>query len=208
MPYYKEKDILFIHIPKTGGTNIEDNLKKKITQTLCDQTTPNKNNLLPGPYDRVSPQHLDYSTIYKFREKLNVSFDNIKVFSVVRNPYNRIISDLLWGNHIKSIYTADMVYDVIKNQYLYKNDVDNHNLPQYTFVTDEKGELIENIRIFKTEELNDKNDEINKYLGVDINIIKKQNDNEYQKFLNKKSIDLINEFYKKDFELFNYELKL
>ena len=35
------------------------------------------------------------------------------------------------------------------------NDYDNHIIPQYKFVTDENGNLIENIKIFKTESLTD-----------------------------------------------------
>lgn len=204
MPYYKEKNLLFIHIPKTGGTVIEDKIKKKYNQTLYSGHT---NRLLDFPYNTKSLQHQFYTTIYKFRDKLNINFDNIKIFSVVRNPYDRIISDLFWCNLIKKDYTSNQVYDIIKNHYLYRDDIDNHNQPQYKFLVDENCKLIKSIKIFNTETLNKSNDDLNKYIGFNIDIKQDAVNKDYSNYLNKDSISLINNFYKKDFELFNYKFK-
>ena len=91
MPYYKEKNILFIHIPKTGGTVIENQLKTKFKQSLYGGI------IRTSPYNGGSPQHLFYKTIFEHKEKLNVDFQNIKVFCVVRNPYDRILSFYFWS---------------------------------------------------------------------------------------------------------------
>ena len=203
MPYYKDKNLLFIHIPKTGGTAIEINITKHTPQSLYSGVT---NTSLDFPYNTKSLQHQFYTTIYQFRNKLNVNFDNIKIFSVVRNPYDRTISALFANNLIKHYFTAEQVYDIIKNNFLYRDDLDNHNVPQYKFIVDENSELIKNILIFNTETLNNSNDKLNNFLGFNINI--QQNIvKDYSKYLNKDSISLINTFYKKDFELFNYKLK-
>lgn len=204
MPYYKEKKLLFIHIPKTGGTNIEKNIIRHTPQRLYSGKT---NSLLDFPYNQKSLQHQFYTTIYKFRDKLDVNFDNIKIFSVVRNPYDRIISDLFWFRLIKKNFTAGQVYNVIKNNYLYRDDLDNHNEPQYKFIVDENSELIKNIKIFRTETLNKSNDDLSKFVGFKINIQEKGINKNYSNYLNKDSISLINIFYKKDFELFNYKLE-
>lgn len=204
MPYYKNKNLLFVHIPKTGGTVIEKEIKQKSTQTLY---SGKRNKLLPVPFNGCSLQHQFYTTLYKFRDKLDINFDNIKVFSVVRNPYDRVISDLFWFKLIKRDYDSDKVYNVIKNSYLNRNNLDNHNKPQYKFVTDEMGNLIPHIKIFKTEELNQINDDINKFIGFKINIKRGNTNKDYSRYLNNDSISLINEFYKKDFELFDYNLK-
>ena len=204
MPYYKKANILFIHIPKTGGTVIENQLKNKYKQTLYSGRC---NNLLDSPYNKSSLQHQFFTTIYKFNNKLDVNFDNIKIFSVVRNPYDRIISDLFWLGKIKKNFNSEQVYNVIKNNYLYRNNLDNHNVPQYKFITDENCKLIKNIKIFKTETLNETNDELNKFLGFNINIKRGNVNKDYSKYLNKDSISLINNFYKKDFEFFNYKIK-
>jgi len=196
--------MLFIHIPKTGGTTIEQSIKKNTPQTLFSHYT---NSLLDFPYNQKSLQHQFYTTIYKFRDKLDVNFDNIKIFSVVRNPYDRIISDLFWFKLIKKDFTAGQVYNVIKNNYLYRDDLDNHNEPQYKFIVDENSELIKNIKIFRTETLNESNDELSKFVDLNINIRKEGTNKDYSKYLNKDSISLINNFYKKDFELFNYKLE-
>ena len=204
MPYYKKKQLLFIHIPKTGGTTIENNISKNTPQTLCSGST---NSLLDFPYNKKSLQHQFYTTIYKFRDKLDVNFDNIKIFSVVRNPYDRIISDLFWHKLIDKNFTAEQVYNVIKNNYLDRNDLDNHNEPQYKFIVDENSELIKNIKIFRTETLNESNDDLSKFVGFNINIKQKNVNKDYSNYLNQYSISLINTFYKKDFELFNYKLE-
>ena len=203
MPYYPEKNILFIHVPKTGGTRIENELKKKYKQNLYNIKRRNK--ILEKPFNKSSLQHQFYSTIYKYRDRLNVNFDKIKIFSVVRNPYNRIISDLFWFRLIKKNFSKNQIYNVIKNKYLYRSDLDNHNLPQYKFLTNENLNLYENIKIFKTEKLNEDNDELNKYLNVDINIKKENVNKNYMMYLSKESISLINTFYDIDFKLFNYD---
>jgi hypothetical protein len=206
MPYYKHLNLLFIHIPKTAGTAIENEISSKYEQSLYTGFT---NDLLEYPHNNKSLQHQFYTTIYEFRSKLDVDFNNIKIFTVVRNPYDRIISDLFWWGLINKETSDDEVYNVIKNNYLNRDDLDNHNEPQYKFITDKDLNLISNIKIFKCELLNEINDELNKFLEFDINIINNdanKNYSKYSKYLNKESISLINEKYKTDFELFNYTL--
>jgi hypothetical protein len=207
MPFYREKKLLFIHIPKTGGTVIENAIKSTCKQELYSGYT---NNILEYPYNQKSLQHQFYSTLYRYRHKLRVDFNNIKIFSVVRNPYDKVISDLFWFSkkikvkRIQDFSTAEDVFDILKNNYFHRDDLDNHNKPQYQFVTDEKGGLIPNIKIYKCEELNKLNGEINKFIGIDIDIKKNDVNKDYSKYLNKDSNQLINKYYKKDFELFNY----
>ena len=204
MPYYKDKNILFIHIPKTGGTIIENQLKLNCKQTLYSGKT---NELLAYPYNNISLQHQVYNTIYKYRDKLSVDFNNIKMFSLVRNPYDRLISDLIWFKLIDKNYTSDQVYKVFVNNYISRSDLDNHNIPQYKFLVDDNSKLNPNIEIFKCETLNENNDKINECLGVNIDIIQDNVNKDYSIYLNQNTIDLVNKIYKKDFELFQYKMK-
>ena len=162
------------------------------------------NDLLNPPYNKISLQHQFYITLYKNRKKLGINFDKIKIFTIVRNPYDRIISDLFFHKLITKYDSDEEVYHIIKNNYLNKNNLDNHNVPQYKFITDENGNLIPNIKIFNTETLNTSNNKLNKFLGFNIDIKKQNVNKDYGKYLNNKSIALINKFYKKDFELFKY----
>lgn len=204
MPYYPQVNLLFIHIPKTGGTVIENNIKKKKRQRLYSGKT---NKLLHHPFNKKSLQHQFYTTLYDNRKKLKINFNNIKIFSVVRCPYDRIISALFWNKLIKKDFKPNRVFRILKNHFIFRDNLDNHNVPQYKFITDKNLKLIPNIKIFKTEELNEKNNELNNYIGININIKKKITNKDYSKYLNKDSIKIINKFYKKDFELFGYEMK-
>ena len=207
MPYYKEKNLLFIHIPKTGGTIIENELKKKTPEELFSRVKCLKF-LIDPPYNKVTPQHQFYSTLYDYRKKLNINFENIKVFSIVRNPYDRIISDLLHLKLIKVDYTPELVFENMKYNFFDRSGrLDNHEVPQYKYVTDEDSKLIPHIKIFKCEKLNECNTELNRYIGIDINIKQENVNKDYSKYLNKDSISLINDYYKKDFEMFGYKLK-
>ena len=49
--------------------------------------------------------------------------------------------------------SQEQICDTIRNYYFDRDDIDNHNMPQYRFVTDENENLIPDITILKMENL-------------------------------------------------------
>ena len=199
MPYFKKQKLLFIHIPKTGGTSLENYLSKKFR-------TPLNRLSLFGVWNKLSLEsvfhHLKYSTIVENFKKLGVRLP-VKVITIVRNPYDRIISDLFWLHFINTSTTQSEVYNIIKD-YINIPKTDNHNTPQYKFLT--INEHLIDVTIFKTETLQD---DVKKYgfTDFDLNLNVNKNKVDYLSFLNKDSIDLINSFYDLDFKYFGYNKK-
>jgi hypothetical protein len=210
MPYFNNNDdinVLFIHIPKTGGSSIEEYLSYKYNIKLDNSSlylfTQDKRLLNENMKINSSLQHLTYNQIVENRKVLNIHFDNIKIITIVRNPYERIVSDLFFNNLITKDTSKETVFDII-NQYLESDKYDNHNIPQHNFITNDNQEIIPNIHILRTESLN--NDM--HHLGyTDFNLFSNANPNKvkYADYLNNKSIEIINNFYHLDFILFNYD---
>lgn len=229
MPYFKNKDInlLFIHIPKTGGTTVEQYLSKKYSielniknlycklgfninnyiKLILEKKLNNNIQKLKNFNINSTAQHFTYNNIYKFKDIFNINFydNSLKIITIVRNPYNRLISDLFWYKKININSTPEEVYYIIKD-YINETKLDNHNIPQYLFLIDENNKINDNITIFKTESLND--DMIN-YGFIDFCNEKRRNINknnsDYYNYLNNDSIELINNFYENDFLYFDYD---
>jgi len=212
MPYFRNEkvNLLFIHIPKTGGSSLQKYFSRKYDIILdnkslftnLDKTIKKENNI--EIYSSL--QHITYQTIFRYKDFFNINEKDLDIISIVRNPYERIISDLFFYNKIRRETSKSEVFDIIKN-YLFFESIeilDNHNIPQYVFITDENKNLIHNIKILHTETL--KEDMINLgYTDFDIKIITnvygKLN---YYDYLNNDSIELVNDFFHYDFTLFNY----
>jgi len=205
MPYFRKNDIniLFIHIPKTGGTSIETYFSQKY-----DIPLNYKSLFYHYPIQRKlkinsTLQHITYKSMYKYKKELKIKFNNIKIITIVRNPYERIISDLFYFDKIDIKTKKDEVFTIIQ-KYLTQKYLDNHNIPQYKFIIDKNKNIIPNLHILHTETLTT---DMNELGFVDFNEFKNANPNKinYYKYLNNDSIQLINQFYDKDFSLFGYE---
>jgi hypothetical protein len=220
MPYFNNGiiNILLIHIPKTGGSsvtryfankyNIKENNKslygtvgihKDISELTAEEFEVKC-------FIRSRLQHMKYYTdICKYSNYFNINYNNINIITIVRNPYERVMSALFYFNLINSETTPDDVFNILK-KYLLDQRPDNFITPQYLFITDEKRELIPNLKILHTENLKNDMSEIG-YTDFDININCNECRVDHYKLLNNDSIKLINQIYDIDFRLFNYKKK-
>lgn len=127
--HHDGRRILFIHIPKTGGTAV----------TLWLQELGEVDFLEPGGSDgfRVTPQHFtlaDHLTLHSAG-----SWDY--VFTVVRNPYERLRSEYQWRTQIQEDSNAHRtnfsrwVENNMRNfQRNHPTMLDNHLRPQSDFI--------------------------------------------------------------------------
>jgi hypothetical protein len=211
MPYFHINDkvnLLFIHIPKTGGTSVEMYLSRLYNIELNRDSLCTRIAGAIEYYKGVSLQHQTYATLIKEASRFKLSLSGMKILTVVRNPYERLVSDLFFYSLIKKDSSQEVVEGVIK-KYIYgglKDTKDNHVIPQHLFLLDDKNTISKNIVILKQEKLGKMMHNIGyKDFNEYKNVSNKENLN-YFKFLSPGSIRLINKFYAKDFALFDYKM--
>jgi hypothetical protein len=214
MPYFYKKDgtndvnLLFIHVPKTGGTSFENYLSKKYKIPLNQSTL-----FSYDPKEVASLQHLVSRDILKRSQEFSIHLENLRIIAVVRNPYDRMISELFYIKLINENSTPEEVFHKINEFFTNDHNYDNHKLPQYEFVIDGHGNINPNIEIAHFENMKRDFTQFGfpdfaetEFANVNkIKIGKKNNEIDYSKYLNNESISLINNYYDKDFTLFGYK---
>ena len=197
---------------------------KEIKQSLLEFRNFQKANLSLTLLHSL--QHFTWIEIRKYKDIL---FDNAvsksvtsnilshrnghKIITIVRNPYDRIISELFFIKLLNpNTVTQQSVYLQLVQYFNSTSTFDNHKLPQYLFLVDENGNMPEGIIIFKTETLTEQMHQhgftdFSENLNITVNCkINPATSTKYAALLNSQSIKLINEYYAKDFEMFHYPL--
>ena len=154
MPYFHNNyvNLLFIHIPKTGGSSLETYFSKKFNMPLNDSTLFN----IVKRFKGVSLQHQTYQSLITYPQIFKIDNNNLKILTVVRSPYHRLISDLFHFKYITTNSSQAFVFKVLATKYFNTFGAnDNHKKPQYLFLLDKDGKMLEeNITILRMETLN------------------------------------------------------
>lgn len=189
------RKLLFIHIPKTGGTSIESWLSSQLEIGFYSTIIPS--------FMKCSPQHLmvdDYE--YFFNEPFS------DIFSIVRDPYDRLESEYFFKTRslqkeLKPKFNPWLrlhLKKTIANPYHF----DNHFRPQTEFLNEE-------MKIFKYE---DGFEKIIKYLTDyfelkgDLEFPNSNKSDRYKLHWSARSIQLVNDIYTNDFELLGYKKRV
>ncbi|MFZ8144353.1 sulfotransferase family 2 domain-containing protein [Alteromonas macleodii] len=202
MPLYlnDEQAVTFLHIPKTAGTTIETwlNDSGKYQQILFSQKK------LEGML--VTPQHLGYHTLTELTKTLNRPLEY--KFAVVRNPFERIVSEFFYriklgsiqlGVNSESLFSAWVVHNLKKYQET-PELLDNHLRPQTYYVNDD-------VEVFKFEDgIQNVLDTVGKRIGLHENtqIESKKVGDKKSVWWSSTAIEMVLKLYEKDFERFGY----
>ena len=204
--------IVFIHIPKTGGTSVEHYFIRKGVPPSCLITLDTWEPTHPAWKRGISLQHQLYRDIEIFAADTGTSLETCRKFTIVRNPYTRIVSDLFFFNLISPKSTPNEVTDAIK-MYLkaYEKDntaYDNHPRRQTDFIINNSRKLDLSIHIMRCERLIE---DMRAFGFTDFDVHEQRNrynmnETAYLNYLNKESLLIISRFYAADFAIFKYPL--
>jgi len=201
---WKKNKIIFIHIPKCGGTSIENSIN------LIEKGMYwGKNNIIAKKINFFyEMQHMPYVSYKKLVKDIN----NFYIFTFVRNPFDRVISlykdtkykrhDLRKKLNLKSNFSFNEFLKKIKNS----NHI--HHKSQ-TFFLD--GKKDSKIRVFKFENFEKNFIHILKQNKLSTKLRKSNQskkdsiiESKLKYYNDKKNIYLVKSIFKDDLRMFDY----
>jgi hypothetical protein len=180
LPYIKNTDYIFIHIPKNGGTSF---CKKYLNFQVGHHkaSTYNKNILkkslaiVRNPYSRLISCYKYFKMKNNFWYKING----------VEPKYHKYCQTHSFNEFVSDLYNKKIDFDI-------------HMTPQYKFLEKDGKILTKVIKLEKIEE------DFFKIFKKKINMPNINTSNKINIKLSKQDKKMIYHIYKKDFELFNY----
>ena len=212
-------NIIFIHYPKNMGTSIEyflykNLIGKKISSKNFQDKYKKLHNYNVNKFKENfrSAHHQPLSYYISFLVKNNLDVSKYKIFMIVRNPYDNIISKYKFFLYKKQFYGT--INEFITNKFFLNNKIYPHFGKRAVDFLDNSNTNLD-IKILKFEDINSISNYLQDELKIDDNIKNYHHNNSKDNLqnnktnitdLSKESIDIINKYFKKDFEKFGYRM--
>jgi len=197
---------IFVHIPKTGGTTVEDIIwpDERSTNELWMGNTSKYCN----KYQTGGMQHLFSSHIR--REVSEEVFYKYFKFSFVRNPWGRVVSQFHYMKErpdLRAFIGMSINDPLIKYLELIQSRVHVQWDNQYKFIYSDKGELMVDF-IGRFERFTEDVNKVLSILGIKGRSIPhriKTDHKPYYEYYDDESIDIVRQLYKSDIMAFGYK---
>ena len=198
---------IFVHIPKTGGTSIEDLIWPRKRDRTEDNLWMGFIDRFHNKYQTGGLQHLCWMQI---RQEVGAAvFENYYKFAIVRNPWDKAVSQYAYMKHREDLrdFVGMKEGDCFKT-YLSLIQKTEHVqwAPQYPFIYDTGGEQMVDF-VGRFEKFNDEVRVILKELGIwkwKIPHTNKSARKHYSEYYDDESKEIVGEMYQKDVELLGY----
>lgn len=207
MPLYQfkkdsmERTLLFIHVPKTGGTAIEDYFRSLGLSCFYDPISYRA----IRPLLKIPPAHYDYNMYDQiFR------LDRMYSFAIVRNPIHRMISEYRWAvqksnlpDNVKRYSFSDFLKFAFEGYGKDQNFLAGHLKPQNRFIGSKLSKSFKyesGLNSIVAEVFRDNG--LKPQRGIHIPVSNRSGNQPVH--LNDADVEAIHRVYSEDFELFGY----
>lgn len=212
MPIIHSEKLIFIHIPRTGGTSInqyflENKYFKEHTLNVKEPNFHIMYGLYKSPCQTYELDHLDYYDLKKFTPE--PVFKDYNKFAIIRDPVDRLYSDfgrIKLRNDKRLFNTENMNFDEFVEEIakIFENGLNklghfkrSHLIPQINYVPDN-----DDVEILKFENLSSDWDKFCK--GHKLNNLKlphKNKSNKSKPVISAHTKSIIEEIYRDDYNL-------
>lgn len=224
----KNKKFIFIHLYKNAGSSIKTSLRKRVKNDLdlipsvgiykfdslmfkvikksIDMNFLSLNNKIQYAYYKNS-SHLEYKTLEKYIKNI----DEFKTFAIVRNPFSWQVSQYKFMRSNPKHPNHKFIKGLNFNEYL-KWRCSKKKATQTSYLSS----IENNFKISKMIKIeNLKKEWANLLKWIDIPYVElpyknvtQTDDQEYKKFYNNDSLELLIKNFSEDFKNFNYSYSL
>ena len=221
MPVYRNHRVTHLHVPKTAGTTLEEQFAE-LGDMHWNPASWYGQRRRP---DRWYEDH--HLSLCELRELSVGEFTSFDTFAVVRNPYQRLISEYGWRHHLVyernapdltgfesfDALVAAIPLDLADNwsRYIATADRDDANVlihlrPQWQYVCDSSGRPDPAVEIVRFERLAEDLEPLYRRWGVPSRPFQQPREPlDLADYYTDESLAVVNQVYERDFEWFGYE---